>query len=117
LSLDLYDHEIVKVANAYAACNYMAMNTRNTPEAIRELGLRIQDAFLKAGFLVNVDMAPCLILLPNGRTSSPQVEIIGRVDDPYTDKEFDHDEKRSEVLKSRDRGEKYLGLKELPGAE
>ena len=95
----------------------MAMHTRNTPEAIRELGMRIQDTFLKAGFLVNVDMAPCLILLPNGRTNSPLVEYIGRVDDPYGDKEFDHDEKQSEVLKSKARGEKYLGLKNLPGAE
>jgi hypothetical protein len=85
MSLDLYDWEIQNAAAAFAACNALAMETRNTPDQIRELGMRIQDIFLKAGFLVNVDMAPCLLLLPNGRTASPQVEIIGRVNDPYGD--------------------------------
>ena len=110
--LDLYDWEIQKVAEAYAECQYLVANTRNTPDKVREAGLRIQDIFTKHGFLVNVDMAPCLILLPNGRTGSPQVEIIGRVDDPYSEREFDHDEKRFEVLDSKAKGEKYRGDKE-----
>ena len=67
---------------------------------------------MKAGFLVNVDMAPCLVLLPNGRTDSPLVEIIGRVDDPFSEKEFDHDEKGFEVRDSKVKGEKYRGDKE-----
>lgn len=112
MSLDLYDWEIQKVANAFAECNAMAMSTRNTQQNVRELGLRIQDTFLRVGFLVNVDMAPCLILLPNGRTGSPEVEIIGRVDDPFNDKGFDHDEKRFEVQDAVARGEKYRGDKE-----
>ena len=111
-SLDLYDWEIQKVADAYAECNAMAMRTRNTQAAIRELGMRIQDVFLKAGFLVNVDMAPCLIMLPSGRTSGPSVEIIGRISDPYSEKEFDHNEKEFEVKDSVARGEKYRGDKE-----
>ena len=110
--LDLYDWEIQNVAAAYAAANHLCMNTRATADNIRETGLRIQEIFVKAGFLVNVDMAPCLILKPNGLTDSPKVEIIGRVDDPYGDKEFDHDEKGFEVRDSKQRGEKYRGDKE-----
>lgn len=110
--LDLYDWEIQNAAAAFAAANAVCAVTRSTEANIRETGKRIQDIFLKAGFLVNVDMAPCLILLPNGRTDGPLVEIIGRVDDPYSEKEFDHDEKKFEVLDSKVKGEKYRGDKE-----
>lgn len=109
---DLYDWEIQNAAAAYAAANTLCMNTRATPNNIKEVGKRIQDLFERAGFMVSVDMGPCLILKPNGLTDSPKVEIIGFVNDPEDTVEFDHDEKKFEVLDSKAKGEKYRGDRE-----
>lgn len=109
---DLYDWEIQKCAKAFAECSYLCANTRATINNVKEVGKRIQDIFEKQGFMVSVDMSPCLILLPNGRTDGPKVEIIGFVNDPEDKQEFDHDEKQFEVLDSRTRGEKYRGDRE-----
>lgn len=113
MALDMYDHEIVKVTHIMMEMNELAGQTRNTPTALRDFGKRIQDRFYQAGFVVNVDLSACGLINPKtGRTFPPDVEILARVDDKTNTKEFDHDEKRFEVLASKERGEKYRGLKE-----
>jgi hypothetical protein len=115
--LDLYDEDIKRLADVYARMNYMCLHTRNSKRALVDLGHRISDEFTKAGFIVNVDMSPCAVIMPNGRSGSPEVEVIGKMDDPYNEKQYDHAKKKSEVQKARDRGEKYLGVKQLPTGE
>lgn len=113
MSIDLYDREIVTVTNLMMQLNEMARNTRSTPKALRDFGLRIQDMFYQAGFVVNVDMSAAGLINPKtGRTFPPDVEILSRVDDMENLGEFDHDEKRFEVLDSKVKGEKYRGLRE-----
>lgn len=113
MSIDLYDEEIVAVTNLMMELNEMARRTRNTPVALRDFGKRIQDMFYKAGFIVNVDLSAAGLINPQtGRSFPPDVEILARVDDHTNTKEFDHDKKRFEVLDSKEKGEKYRGLKE-----
>lgn len=114
---DLYDWEIQKAAAVYWKHHAMIQQgIPNTPAAVKEFGKRIQDDYYKAGFLVNVDMTPCAIINPSSKggvmSYPPEVEIIGYVNDPEDKQEFDHDEKRFEVLDSRSKGEKYRGDKE-----
>lgn len=111
MAFDQYDEEIVKIAKVYAWMNDTASRTRNTQENLQEFGKRIQDEFNKIGMLVNVDMTPAAIINPaTGQGGSPIVEIIGRADDPFNEKQYDHDRKRAEVLRSREHGVKYDGL-------
>ena len=112
--LDLYDREIAAATNVMMEMNKYASRMRNTPDNLREFGKRCQDAFYQIGLVANVDLSKCTIIDPKtGRTYPPEIQIIARVDDPGNYKEFDHDEKRFEVIDAKARGEdRYRGIRE-----
>lgn len=111
-TLDLYDHEMKKIADVYGKLTALAGRMPNSKRGIEEFAKIILDEFHKAGFIVSVDMSACGIINPKtGRSHSPEIEVIGRLDDPFSMNEIDHDKRRFEVIDGNAYGEKYRGEK------
>jgi len=111
-TLDLYDHEMKTVADVYAKLNVVAMRMPNTKRGIEEFAKIALDEFHKAGFIVAIDMSAVGIINPKtGRSHSPEIEVIGRIDDPFSMNEIDHDKKRFEVIDGNAYGERFRGEK------
>lgn len=105
MAIDLYDYEVTKAIQVMMQFNEMAKRTRNTPQALKDLGMRLQEEYLKIGLVANVDLSACGIIDPKtGRTHPPDVEIVARLDDPHNVKEIDHDRKRHEILRAKELG-------------
>ena len=102
---DLYDYEIAVIDKIGRELAHKFSHRSSTVANLEELVKTAHAAFLKEGFIVEVDTAKCLIL-----NEPPEVMIIGKVPD-HNDHHhgMDHSRKRSEVLKARETGESYLG--------
>lgn len=113
---DLYDHEIAKIGPIWQGLMQRFGSRANSRANLEELSRVATAEFLKIGLVVEVNTAPCLIYNPvTGRTGSPEIVIMGRVPGEHYEEDgvvvFDHERKRDEVLKSRERGEDFLGQK------
>lgn len=119
---DLYDWEVAEIGKIWTDLNRDWARRANTRGNLEEFAKAANAAFLKAGFVVNVQWENSLIMVPD--VSSPSgmkqmpvtIEILGRAPgargtDHATDG-FDHEKKRHEVLRSKERGEQYYGQKE-----
>lgn len=109
---DLYDHEIAKIGPVWNTLMQEFASKPNTRANLDELAKRAHDEFLKIGLIIEVNSAPTLIIDP--KTMQPgrvELVVLGRVDQ-LEDAEFDHERKRHEVLRSKERGEDYFGQKE-----
>ena len=122
---DLYDHEIEQIAKIWNRLNQEWAHKPNTKSNLQEFAKVATNAFLEAGFVVNVQWENTLIMVPNinapgGMSQMPvTIEVLGRA--PGVDRRsvtesghslMDHEFKRHEVLRSRERGEDYYGQKE-----
>lgn len=109
---DLYDYEIERIPPVWQKLMHEFSTKTNTRANLDELAKRAAEEFLKAGLIVEVNSAPTLIINPNTmQPGMPEIVIIGRVDS-LDDAEYDHERKRHEVLRSKERGEAYYGQKE-----
>jgi len=113
---DLYDHEIAKIGPIWRKLMDEFSRKSNTKENLNELARRATDEFMKAGLVIEVNVSPSLIFNPlTNQYGSPEIVILGRVPGSHFEEEgvpmLDHERKRDEVLKSRERGEDYLGQK------
>lgn len=112
-AIDLYDFEMKKIADVYGELTVMLeRGVPNTDRGIKEFTSRAADLFHKAGFIVTIDASACKLMNPKtGRSYSPEIEVVGRVEDPFSMTEIDHDKKRFEVIDANAYGEKYRGEK------
>lgn len=113
---DLYDYEIKQVAIVWKGLMDEFSKRSNTRKNLDELSKRASDEFLKIGLVVEVDTTPTLIFNPTTMSyGSPVINILGRVPGTHYEEEgvfvMDHERKRDEVIKSRERGEDFLGQK------
>lgn len=120
---DLYDYEIAQIGEIWKRLNEAWMHKPNNKANLQEFAKVATDEFLKAGFVVNVQWENTLIMVPNinapgGMAPMPvTIEVLGRSGvNKFNEKQeghelFDHERKRDEVLKSKERGEAYLGQK------
>ena len=114
---DLYDWEIKEIGVIWAQLQRDWGHKPNDKHTLQEFAKASNDAFLKAGFVVNVVWENTLVINPKTMQPYPiEIEVLGRapgakgVDDP-TDG-FDHERKRYEVLNANTRGERFFGEKE-----
>jgi hypothetical protein len=104
---ELYDYEIMKVGKIARDLSSEFSKKTSTQLNLSEMAKKAEDRFMSAGFRVHVDFAPILL------GGSPAIEILGRIATTEQAKqEFDHDQKRWEVLGGNSRGEKFRGEKE-----
>lgn len=113
---DLYDHEIAQIGPIWQKLMYEFSTKPNTRANLDELARRATDEFLKIGLVVEVNTTPTLIVNPTTmQPGAPEIVILGRVPGGHYEENgvfmMDHEKKRDEVLKSRERGEDYLGQK------
>lgn len=111
---DLYDWEIEKVGAIWKDLNRRFMRQTNNKANLIQFAKVAHDEFLKAGFYVNVKWELNLVVNPATMKPYPiEIEILGRVRGADEDViGFDHERKRHEVLKSKERGESFYGEKE-----
>ncbi|MDE2100437.1 MAG: hypothetical protein KGL39_24505 [Patescibacteria group bacterium] len=117
---DLYDEEITKAGQALLKINQEFMHMLATPKAYEELQKRVHDEFFKIGLVARVDIPTYIVEGSDNEpvVKAPTIEIVGRVPGSSLSvteeglQLFDHERKRHEVIKSRERGEKILGEKE-----
>lgn len=111
---DLYDYEIEIVGQVWKRLMDQFARKANTKDNLQELARVAHEEFLKAGFVVVVAWENTLIVDPKTMKPYPiTIEVIGRVPGADEDKiGFDHERKRHEVLRSKERGEAYYGQKE-----
>jgi len=108
---DLYDEEIARIPRVWQQLMAEFSKRPNTKGNLEELAKRANEEFLKIGLIVEVNTLPTLIFDPyKNEYGNPEITILGRI--PGTISEFDHEKKGWEVVKSRDRGEDYLGQKD-----
>lgn len=115
---DLYDYEIKQIGEIWGQLNQQWSHKANTRANLQEFAKSGNDAFLKAGFVVNIMWENTLIVNPNTMQPYPiEIEILGRAGtNTFNEREagfelMDHERKRDEVLKSKTRGEDFLGQK------
>jgi len=113
---DLYDHEIAKIGPLWQGLMQRFARKANSRRNLEELARVAADEFQKIGLVVEVNTAPCLIFNPITQTTgSPEIIVVGRVPGTHYAEDgtvlFDHERKRDEVLRSRERGEDFLGQK------
>lgn len=121
---DLYDYEIAEIAKIWKRLNAQWAHKQNTRANLEEFAKVANGEFLNAGFVVNVQWENTLIMVPDitapgGIKAEPiTIEVLGRAPgvDRRSEKDqghslMDHEFKRDEVLKSKERGENYHGQK------
>lgn len=121
---DLYDHEIKQIGEIWKGLNQEWAHKPNTKANLQEFAKVATDRFLSAGFVVNIQWENTLIMVPDitapgGIKQMPvTIEVLGRA--PGVDRRsvaegghalMDHEYKRHEVLRSKERGEDFLGQK------
>lgn len=99
---DLHDEDIKKIGEIYGEMMRKFGQRPNNQYWLNEMVSWAEDAYYKAGFKVAFDLQNCFFGEP------PIMSVLGKVTPDY---DFDHDQKRWEVLKANERGEKYLGEK------
>lgn len=111
---DLYDWEIEKVGKIWSDLMRRFSHKPNTKANLQELAKVAHDEFLQAGFYVNVKWELNLVINPATMQPYPiEIEVLGRIRGAEEDKiGFDHERKRHEVLRSKERGEDFYGQKE-----
>lgn len=124
---DLYDYEIAQIAKVWQRLNNEWAHKPNTKANLEEFAKVAHQAFLDAGFVVNVQWENTLIMVPDitapgGMSQMPvTVEVLGRAGaNKFNEKVeghelFDHDYKSFEVKRSKERNEDFLGQKERGG--
>lgn len=118
------DSEIAEIGEIWKRLNSKWMSKPNTKANLQEFAKEANAEFIKAGFVVNVQWENTLIVVPDisapgGMKPMPvTIEVLGRVkgDAGFGVAEqghvlMDHERKRDEVLKSKERGEAFLGQK------
>jgi hypothetical protein len=110
---DLYDHEIARIPPIWQKLMAEFSAKPNTRANLDELAKRAAEEFIRIGLVVEVDTSGALITDPRTmRAGSPEIVILGRLPgSPEDEHGFDHERKRDEVLRSRERGEDFLGQK------
>lgn len=106
VATDLTDHDVMIVGKIVGDLMAKYSDKPNTPENLDHLRDEALTRLAEAGILATLDPAPCFYGEP------PVLEILGKVGDPGFTAEFDHERKQYEVIKSKERGEDYLGQKE-----
>lgn len=117
---DLYDADIAQVGKVWRRLMDQFSRKPNTKANLQELARVAHEEFLKIGFVVNVVWENSLIVNPETMEAFPiEIEILGRVSGGSGLGEvveghelMDHERKRHEVLRSKERGEDYYGQKE-----
>lgn len=105
---DLTDHEIQQTFKIVELVRLKYAGKPNTSENLEQLRDEVLTRLAEdVNILASFDPAPCFYGEP------PILEILGKVtgDGLYKDG-FDHEKKQYEVIKSKERGEDYLGQKE-----
>lgn len=110
---DLYDYEIETIGIAWRDLMQKWSHRPNTKNNLQELAKDANDTFLKLGFVVNVRWENNLVINPNTMEPYPiEIEVLGRVPGTEDSDGYDHERKRHEVLRSKERGEDFYGQKE-----
>jgi hypothetical protein len=105
---DLYDHEIMKVGVIYRELMAKYSRKPNSRFNVEEFVKDAHDRFLKIGLVVEIGTTECLLGI-----GPPSIDIVARTPGSIEDAHgLDHERKRSEVLDSKMRGEKFRGEKE-----
>ena len=119
---DLYDYEIAEIGQIWNELNRDWMHKANTRGNLEEFAKTANAKFLEAGFVVNIQWENSLIMVPDisapgGMSQMPvTIEVLGRAPGAkgaeHATDGFDHERKRHEVLRSKERGEDFYGQKE-----
>jgi hypothetical protein len=114
---DLYDYEIAQVGSIWKDLMTQFARKPNTRANLQELATVANAMFLKAGFVVNVRWENNLVVDPKTMQPYPiEIEVLGRIPGAEEDTiGFDHERKRHEVLRSKERGEDFYGQREKAG--
>lgn len=117
---DLYDFEIKEIGKIWSQLNRDWGHKPNTKKNLQEFANVAHNKFLEAGFVVNVMWENNLIINPATMQPYPiEIEVMGRVPggsglgemvvmpDGTKVELMDHERKRDQVLKSRERGEDF----------
>lgn len=106
-AVDLTDREIQATLKVVEAVRLKYAGLPNTPDNLEALRDEVLTRLMDINVLATLDPAPCFYGEP------PELEIIGKIKgDPIEKYGFDHEQKQYEVLKSKERGEDFLGQKE-----
>ena len=115
-SADLYDHEVAAIGRVWTELSGKWSRKPNSRANLQEFAKEAHDSFLKLGFVVNVMWENNLMINPETMQPFPiEIEVMGRVPGiEYTEDGValhDHERHRDQVIKSKERGEKFLGQK------
>jgi hypothetical protein len=106
-AVDLTDREIQATLKVVEAVRLKYAGLPNTADNLEALRDEVLTRLMDINVLATLDPAPCFYGEP------PELEIIGKIKgDPIEKYGFDHEQKQYEVLKSKERGEDFLGQKE-----
>ncbi len=114
---DLYDWEIKEIGAIWQQLMKDWAHKPNTKSNLQEFATVSHNKFLKAGFVVNVRWENNLMVNPMTMQPYPiEIEVLGRApgargEDDAVDG-FDHERKRHEVLRSKERNEDFYGQRE-----
>jgi hypothetical protein len=105
-STELLDSEIQQAVKVVGALQMKYARMANSVTNLEKLRDEALTRLSEIGILATFDPAPCFYGEP------PIVEFVGKVNTDAIHKDgFDHEKKRYEVLKSKERNEDYLGQK------
>jgi vacuolar-type H+-ATPase subunit I/STV1 len=106
-STELLDSEIQQAVKIIASLQQSYAHKANTVENLDKLRDEVLTRLSEVSILASFDPTPCFYGEP------PVVEFIGKVSTDAIHKDgFDHERKRDEILKAKDKGEHYLGENE-----
>lgn len=104
---DLTDHEIQQVFRIVTSVRDRYAMKQNTPENLEAMRDEVLTRLAEINVLATFDPTPAFYGEP------PAFEILGKVSGDSIHKYgFDHERKQYEVIKSKERGEDYLGQRE-----
>lgn len=114
---DLHDWEIKEIGVIWDRLQRDWSRKPNDKHTLQEFAKASNDAFLKAGFVVNVVWENTLVINPSTMQAYPiEIEVLGRTPGArgadHAQDGFDHERKRHEVLSANIRNERFYGEKE-----
>lgn len=106
-STELLDSEIQQAVKIVASLQQSYAHKANSVENLDKLRDEVLTRLSEINILASFDPTPCFYGEP------PVVEFVGKVSTDSIHKHgFDHEQKRYEVLKAKERDEHFLGEKE-----
>lgn len=105
---DLQDDDIRVIGSIVGELNRKWSRKSNNQRNLMEMCKEAEEAAFKKNILIKMHLTDLLV------GGVPTLEVIGKISPSEEKYGFDHEKKRHDVLKSKERNEDFLGQKETP---